>query len=145
MLIGAALQTPAALRFVSAEPLLGPIDMHLWMLTCPAIDWVIVGGESGPNARPMHPDWARSLRDQCNAAGVAFFFKQWGEWAPSTPEASEDNPRSGWMALPAYPHVAKVAELYPGAGAKFIARVGKKAAGRLLDSVEHNAMPQVRA
>jgi len=79
-------ETPAAVRFISAEPLLGPVDLrqHLvdpttdWMLSPKrAIDWLIVGGESGPGARPMHPDWARSLRDQCQAAGVPFFFKQW--------------------------------------------------------------------
>jgi protein gp37 len=108
------LQTPAAKRFLSCEPLLGPVNLtrlavrtpigrgrlsddHLDCLIgertsldtgCvvgdeePRIDWVIAGGESGPNARPMHPDWARALRDQCQAAGVPFFFKQWGEWAP---------------------------------------------------------------
>jgi protein gp37 len=83
------LETPAAVRFISAEPLLGPIDLHplgcgtnaLTSSTGPNLDWVIAGGESGPHARPMHPDWARSLRDQCQDAGVAFFFKQWGEWA----------------------------------------------------------------
>lgn len=111
------LQTPAAIRFISAEPLLGPVDLrnplHLMVhFTTPmhyptgqigettfrweksynindpekrpidsAIDWVICGGESGPGARPMHPDWPRTLRDQCIAAGVPFFFKQWGEWA----------------------------------------------------------------
>ncbi|MBR9800577.1 DUF5131 family protein [bacterium] len=67
---------------LSCEPLLGPVDLfgkfeHEWLL-----DWIIAGGESGPNARPMHPDWARSLRDQCQAAGVPYFFKQWGEWLP---------------------------------------------------------------
>lgn len=87
------LRTPAAVRFLSCEPLLGPIALPLcqdgmecrksdWLLThyCPdnRIDWVITGGESGPRARPMHPDWARSLRDQCQAAGVAFFHKQNG-------------------------------------------------------------------
>src|SRR5438132_2487081 len=66
-------QVPAAVRFLSVEPLLGPVSLDLT-----GIDWVIVGGESGPHARPMHPDWARSVRDQCGAAGVAFFFKQWG-------------------------------------------------------------------
>lgn len=92
------LQTPAVIRFVSAEPLLGAMDLHEWLpdltargigkimgadvTTWPAVDWLIVGGESGPRARPMHPDWARSLRDQAGAAHVAFFFKQWGEWAP---------------------------------------------------------------
>jgi len=78
------LQTPAAVRFVSAEPLLGPItlggavDYYHGNAYKPTLDWVIVGGESGPGARPMHPDWARSLMDQCQSAGVAFFFKQWG-------------------------------------------------------------------
>ncbi len=75
---------PAAVRFLSCEPLLGPLDLATWfysMMTddysC-AIDWVIVGGESGPKARPMQAEWVRSIRDQCNGAGVAFHFKQWG-------------------------------------------------------------------
>lgn len=80
------LGTPAAVRFVSAEPLLGPIDFTRWSgredVTDFGIDWIIAGGESGPSARPMHPDWARAIRDQCTAAGVAFFFKQWGNWKP---------------------------------------------------------------
>jgi len=70
------LATPAAVRFVSAEPLLGALDLTPWLTG--VLDWVIVGGESGPGARPMHPDWVRSIRDQCVSAGVAFFFKQWG-------------------------------------------------------------------
>lgn len=93
------LQTPAAVRWVSMEPLLGSVSFR-WMAgifpgphaaqnpsgktnhleALRRIDWVVVGGESGPNARPMHPDWVRSLRDQCVEAGVPFFFKQWGEW-----------------------------------------------------------------
>lgn len=72
------LVTPAAIRFVSCEPLLGPIDLGV----IAALDWVIVGGESGAAARPMHPDWARSLRDQCAAAGVPFFMKQMTKKAP---------------------------------------------------------------
>lgn len=91
--IPALLETPAAVWFLSCEPLLGPIDLTLvgWdgatgltVLDHPpnGIDWVIVGGESGPGARPMHPDWVRSLRDQCNDAGVPFFFKQWGGRTP---------------------------------------------------------------
>jgi len=78
------LQTPAAVRFVSAEPLLSPINM-VWVSHglldkryYNILDWVIVGGESGPSARPMNPDWARSIRDQCQAAGVPFFMKQMG-------------------------------------------------------------------
>ncbi len=75
---------PAAVRFLSCEPLLGNIQLGLvkgwnWMTTG-LINWVICGGESGPNARPMHPDWATNLRDQCVSAEVPFFFKQWGEW-----------------------------------------------------------------
>jgi protein gp37 len=147
------LATPAAIRFVSAEPLLGPIDFgrmqdglpdNAWLTWLDTLDWIIVGGESGPNARPMHPDWARSIRDQCAAAGTAFFFKQWGEWAPSTPEQASGNPRSGWRCLAGHPHVAKREELYPEAGAAFIEHMGKKAAGRLLDGVTHDAMPEVR-
>lgn len=161
------LATPAAVRFVSLEPLLGHISLHALNLVTPTpcdalrgvqcvpddsadgfhnepmakLDWVIAGGESGSHARSMHPDWSRSLRDWCDATGVPFFFKQWGEWAPSTPEEANGNPRSGWMASAAHPQIAKASELYPEAGAKFVARVGKKSAGRLLDGVEHNGMP----
>lgn len=71
--------TSAAVRLLSVEPLLE----DLGTLDLTGIDWVIVGGESGPGARPMHPEWARRIRDQCVAAGVAFFFKQWGEWGPA--------------------------------------------------------------
>lgn len=69
-------QTAAAVRFLSLEPLLGPLPR----LDLTGIDWVIAGGESGPTARPMHPSWVRSIRDQCQRLGVAFFFKQWGSW-----------------------------------------------------------------
>ena len=74
-------KTPASIRFVSAEPLLGPLPS----LDLTGIDWLIAGGESGPQARPMHPDWVRDLRDRCVEAGVAFFLKQWGEWGPGHP------------------------------------------------------------
>lgn len=77
-------RTPAAVRFLSLEPLLGPLPS----LDLTGIDWVIAGGESGPGARPMHPDWVRSIRDQCVEAGIAFFFKQWGSWQL----ISEDDP-----------------------------------------------------
>lgn len=93
--IPALLDTPAALRFVSAEPLLGPIDLDRADLDARVdggIDWVIAGGESGPKARPMHPDWVRSLRDQCAVSGIPFFFKQWGEYLPVP---VEDDPRFG--------------------------------------------------
>ena len=68
---------PAIVRFLSVEPLIGPVTLDL-----DGIDWVIVGGESGPKARPMHPQWVRSIRDQCQAAHVPFFFKHWGEFGP---------------------------------------------------------------
>ena len=74
--MGFLLNTPANRRIVSLEPLVGPVIVPREYLF--ALDGVIVGGESGPGARPMHPDWVRSLRDQCAAAGVHFFFKQWG-------------------------------------------------------------------
>ena len=81
------LKIPAKVRFLSVEPLLGPVNImryllsgaHKWQQN---INWVIVGGESGPHARPMHPQWARDLRDQCVKAGVPYFFKQWGESVP---------------------------------------------------------------
>lgn len=83
--IPALLDTPAAVRWISAEPLLGPVDIinslgDSWLT---GIDWIVAGGESGPGSRPMHPDWARSLRDQSEVAGVPFLFKQWGSHRPS--------------------------------------------------------------
>jgi len=74
------LRVPAAKHFVSAEPLLGPLSLDQWLVGEQQVDWIISGGESGPHPRPVHPDWLRSLRDQCKAAGTAFHFKQWGEW-----------------------------------------------------------------
>ena len=83
--IPALLDTPSAARWLSCEPLLGPVDVinglgDGWLT---GIDWIVAGGESGPGSRPMHPDWARSLRDQCQVAGVPFLFKQWGSHRPS--------------------------------------------------------------
>ncbi|CAN7333051.1 phage Gp37/Gp68 family protein [Bosea sp. LjRoot90] len=164
------LATPAAVRFVSAEPLLGPIDFrsplyrdainytHQSFLRDPAepddyryhsakLDWIIVGGESGQGARPMHPDWARQIRDQCAAAGTAFFFKQWGEWAPPpqylpSVEWSEGS-GIGEVAWPdgtiGHGHMDE----HGGAGC-MLNRAGKKYAGRMLDGVQHNAMPEAR-
>ena len=88
-------ETSAAKRFLSVEPLLE--DLGVIDLT--GIDWVICGGESGKGARPMHPDWARSLRDQCQAAGVPFFFKQWGEWVTEL-QSPEDITLPGECRLP---------------------------------------------
>lgn len=115
------------------------------------LDWVIVGGESGAGARPMHPDWARSLRDQCAAAGVPFFFKQWGEWGR---DPIHENPDAGWSGdnkqcaafvdgkwLIAHDWVSMPSGVCTGYG-EWVYRVGKKVAGRLLDGIEHNGMPE---
>ena len=127
------ISTPAAVRFISAEPLLGPLllqhselidgKVRNW-LGAGGLDWVIVGGESGPNARPMHPDWARSLRDQCQAAGVPFFFKQHGEWAPFY-YRDDGEPRKSFTF---------------NDGVR-VHRIGKAAAWRNLDNRTHDDMP----
>lgn len=169
------LQTPAAVRFVSCEPLLGPVDLrsihagdagpdgNKWMdalmeLYCGdptmgrGIDWVIVGGESGHGARPMHPAWPRNIRDQCVAAGVPFFFKQWGEWEVATDENGRRHGYHGsvmpecdqkfiWCGLSGKTY-RPCAELDDDCYA--MARVGKKAAGRTLDGREWNEAPALR-
>ncbi len=117
---------PAAVRGLSVEPLLGPVDLEPWL---GEIQWVIVGGESGPNARPMHPNWARSVRDQCQAADVAFFFKQWGNWSPSgnmrvRTYAFQDNDPCGPIIL---------------------YNLGKHASGRLLDGRTWDELPLLRS
>lgn len=167
------LATPAAVRFVSAEPLLGPVDFtHLKngpaagsidalsgdarngrgemfpIAPWPSLDWIIIGGESGPGARPMHPDWAREIRDQCAAAGVAFFFKQWGAWAPgenvertkgAVDVAYNDDPFDDgrWSFGSELLHV----EGGHIDDEPTVYRVGKRDAGRLLDGREWNEMP----
>jgi protein gp37 len=207
------LQVPAAKRFVSCEPLLGPVDLGLNSETCdccprvssrwvrlhgmvradfgvlnpkavalrgvyraqsnrhgalavetpggplgikpaefealPSLDWVICGGETGPGARPLHPDWARSLRDQCKAAGVRFFFKSHGDWEPVTPlhgrrdEAAEDE-RGALEAVDSSGHIWRDGEGQPSDPQTWLMeKVGKKAAGRLLDGREWNESPEV--
>jgi protein gp37 len=144
------LNTPAAVRFVSYEPALGPIEFGKWAdegvyidwlrgfdgsePPTPGLDWVIAGGESGPNARPAHPQWFRDVRDQCKAAGVAFHYKQAGEWMPV---ASARSGEGG--ALPPDRLPQGVREVV--VGDVVMRRVGKKAAGRLLDGIEHNGFP----
>lgn len=137
--------TPAAVRFFSCEPLLGPIDN----LDLAGIGWVIVGGESGHGARPMHPDWARSLRDQCLAAGVPFLFKQWGEWR-WTREADDYEyerahgdlyPNAKWETVS--PDGVVVADNIPQPGFATMQRVGKKRAGRELDGRTWDQYPEV--
>jgi protein gp37 len=188
------LAVPASKRFLSMEPLLGPVDLshididghsEIFPLAgtggcedydgnaapdLPALDWVIVGGESGPSARPMHPDWARSLRDQCATAGVPFLFKQWGEWFPVSQQAEGFTHRLYRSNRKARPHEDQgalddcygrtclveqavihedgsvLAPLAPmaflqGTGAMLTFKAGKKAAGRALDGREWNEVP----
>jgi protein gp37 len=167
------LATPAAIRFVSLEPLLGPIDLERvrtpvepktdeeWHFSALQIgdyyeqrcedtlghvtwqsgdgpyrdaklDWAIVGGESGRNARPMHPDWARSLRQQCEAAEVAFFFKQWGQFIPESC-AARDHQGAHTSQTFGKSCVKEDGEIFWS--------VGKAAAGRLLDGKEYSGFP----
>lgn len=144
------LETPAAVRWISAEPLLGPINLRRYLdvdldrgLGEPWLDWVVVGGESGPHARPMHLDWARSLRDQCAAADVPMLFKQWGEFWPGVLDR-KPHETEPWRITPDGVRMWNLteslqpAETWPAA---IMTRAGKKVAGRLLDGVEHNGYP----
>lgn len=159
--IPALVLTPAKVRFISAEPLLGPIDIGPWIpgkctctglpnhgpipvhwrgcptLTYKALDWVIVGGESGHNARPMHPEWATSLRDQCIEAQVPFLFKQWGEWAPGILDFGR---RTGTVGI-GFRSEPYDGGRYAGELAS-MTRVGKKAAGRELDGRTWDEFPE---
>lgn len=149
------LKIPARVRFLSCEPLLGPINLNEpmpgpivdgiyppWYIQS-GIDWVICGGESGPRARPMHPDWARSLRDQCKAAGVPFFFKQWGEWAPVEAIDGSLEGKEAWISLDG--EVSDGSEVDFFGGDVQVIRVGKAHAGHLLDGVEHHEFPRAES
>lgn len=129
-------------RFLSCEPLLGPIVLDHAALT--GLDWLIAGGESGRGARPMHPDWARSLRDQCHAASVAFHFKQWGEHSPA--ELIEDgiDPDTPWRREPDGRVSWAVDELRtPKPWPKVQHwRVGKDRSGAMLDGREWREFPE---
>lgn len=187
------LRTPAAHRFVSYEPALGPVDLDqytcgnclrsfrrfdsmkalkvkcphcehcdehagpnivpwLWsspsaryVESWPRIDLVIAGGETGPGARPAHPDWFRSVRDQCAAAGVAYHFKGWGEWTTERPKHPMAH---DWGVINRQGQFFRQTTAWNGrrgadseTGEEYVYRVGHKAAGRLLDGREHNAGP----
>lgn len=158
------LAVPARVRFLSIEPMLGPVDlvtagaiwsdMNGYIVDAAArglrnIDWIIAGGESGPNARPSHPDWYRSLRDQCAAAGVPFLFKQWGEWANADTAGLDLNEcyvkgsTGGWVE-PGGMHSHGETSHPLGDGASHVFRIGKKAAGRKLDGRTHDGFPVVK-
>lgn len=178
--VHALLATPASVRWVSAEPLLGPVDLRNLQVrpntfidalcgdvktsggeiyaACPgSVSWVVAGGESGAKARPAHPDWLRSLRDQCRATRVPFWMKQWGEWGPAPWRVDRETGESddaykaraeaacATHALPAWAHDYDMQPLTPGhkpwspertslpAGQAPIRRWGRKATGRELD------------
>jgi len=171
--------TPAVLRFLSCEPLLGPLRfgtligrnscghcgrfVDAWtndgfQALCPycahhdsfwkarqSVHWVIGGGESGPAARPCHPEWARGLRDQCQAirpvGRVRFFWKQWGEWAPQRNEPFQ--PREYVLLRPDGRILGDDEEFFSTDGVSGMGRVGKKAAGRTLDGRTWDEMPEV--
>jgi protein gp37 len=146
-------QIPAAVRFVSAEPLLGPIDTAevfglyeyedgKWALKVGSRwegspDWIIVGGETGPSARPMHPEWARSLRDQCKAAGASFYFKSWGAHIPAV---GLDEINDVY-----FPPAEHDASSDPFGDGTYMLKINReiKHLVRLLDGVEYNELPQV--
>lgn len=173
------LKVPARVRFLSMEPLLGPVDLRLDLMeygpdgeapifwhakdcsnycdyACGGeeypggIDWVIVGGESGHNARPMHPQWVRSLLDQCQRVGVPFFFKQHGEYEPVTPlyggrDDSATDGRGELVSVSSSGHIYGDSDGQPADPRTWLMeRVGKHKAGRLLDGREWNEMPLAR-
>lgn len=138
--ISILLSVPALIHFLSCEPLLGAIDLSDWLdlcqrnekyfpraMHCPdRIGWVIAGGETGPNA--PHPDWFRSLRDQCTAAGIPYLFKQWGEWMEAACEGVQHS--STRFTFPDGTHMK---------------RVPKKTAGRILDGQLHDGFPSIQS
>jgi protein gp37 len=135
-------QTNAKVKFLSCEPLLG----DLGELDLSGIDWVIVGGESGSNARPMHPDWVRNIQRQCQEQGVPFFFKQWGEWIPdeyttvmSDKDIEKYNYGRGYISVP----VDICNPFYKNV--QYFKKVGKKKAGCLLDGKEYKEYPNVNS
>ena len=148
------LDTPAAVHFVSCEPLLGPIDFTNIQNLCfdafygvdnrrTKLDWAICGGETGPGARPMHPDWVRGLRDQCQVARVPFHFKQWGEWAHLDWHHEMTRTGDAWVWPDGTFHVVDGHEMPANIkGCVLVRRVGKKAAGRMLDGREWTEFPE---
>jgi Bacteriophage protein gp37 len=138
-------EIPASVSFLSVEPMLGPVDLTkpVWnngVAMIEHVDWVICGGESGPDARPMNPDWARSLRDQCQEADVPFFFKQWGEWVPLA-EEFDTNAIGDVGKFDTKNKYWQWAE--HGDSQRHVSiRIGKHSAGRVLDGREWSEFPK---
>lgn len=162
------LAVPAAVRFLSIEPMLGAVDLTPAFLPCRnaedtimdpstgaheccsecdytgignemGVDWIIAGGESGPQARPAHPDWFRCLRDHCKDAGVPFLFKQWGEWAPVGQIADDE---TAFQRVGREVSRGDYRNYHQSQDQQEFARIGKSVAGRLLDGVTHNGFPE---
>jgi protein gp37 len=138
---------PAAVRFLSCEPLIGPLELDL-----EGIHWVIVGGESGVGHRPIKAEWVRSIREQCRAAGVAFFFKQWGEWkevdGPRCRKLNQEAARQGVWMLPdgtVIPRTPDSNRDHSPYGTSIMARLGKHRTGRELDGRTWDEFPQTEA
>jgi protein gp37 len=154
------LAVPSAVRFLSIEPMLGPIDLDAFPIYGPdreqLLHWVIAGGESGSHARPSHPYWFRSLRDQCAAARVPFLFNQWGEWGPRAGRlfGSGEDFQSIDPECKRWPDIIRLGEhgrdtricenCTPDMGEEvFMQKVGKKTAGRMLEGAQHDGYPEV--
>lgn len=148
------LKIPALVRFLSCEPMLARVEFsdvtkrsdavqQLGKKSLDGIHWVICGGESGPGARPMHPDWARSLRDQCASAGVAFFFKQWGEWCPTAAKRIRGKYTGGGVFMLPDGRLGCQGDWWDGK-AEAMDKLGKKGAGRRLDGKRWNQFPEAR-
>jgi len=144
------LSIPAAIRFVSIEPMLGPVDLTFNLQfehpdnegygveIIKGLDWVIVGGESGSHARPMHPDWIRQIRDQCQASGTPFFFKQWGAWITSYDSGFRSEEKSQYNRTIGECWVKNDYRFNDG---QVMVRVGAKTAGDILDNKQYHEFP----
>lgn len=147
------IETKAVKRFVSIEPMLGIVDLSEYYFPYRLIkhvsrenrtkiidllDWVICGGESGSKARPMHPDWVRSLRDQCEDSKTPFFFKQWGEYIPSYSAGMNSESLDQWMQKFGNAWVKRSFKFPDG---MVVVKVGRKQAGSKIDGIEHKQIP----
>jgi protein gp37 len=151
------MECPAVLRFISIEPMLGPIDLrnvapcddfYTDALDTPdgdmAIQWVIVGGESGPDARPMHPNWVRSLRDQCLATNTPFFYKQWGEWCPADQRDPDHWDDESSLRFSEQINAGETHRIRSFLDGTLVGRFGKKLSGNTLDGKIWEQFPETK-